>query len=162
MTNFKRRLQELIDSKPVVLIGLGNSDRADDGVGIEVARNLKGLAPDRSFLEAEGLEEIVFTISGRKDVEIVLFVDAVDFGGRAGEIRIFSQAAFPPYPISTHRVPLRLFSALLRKRGKATYLLGVQPRTLDFGSQISDGVKTSLEKLVGILEPFVARAVPTK
>lgn len=154
MTNVKKRLKGLIDSKSVVVIGLGNPDRADDGVGIEVVRKLKELAPDRIFLEQEGLEGVVLGILNREDVETVLFIDAVDFGGRAGEIQIFSQATFHPCRISTHKVSLELLSALLRKEGKAIYLLGIQPSALDFDSKISDEVKRSLDKVVKTITPF--------
>jgi len=154
MTNVKKRLKGLIDSKSVVVIGLGNPDRADDRVGIEVAKKLKELAPDRIFLEQDGLEGVVLDILNRKDAETVLFIDAVDFDGRAGEIQIFSQATFQFRRISTHKVSLELLSALLRKEGKAIYLLGIQPSTLDFDSKISDEVKKSLEKVVEIFTPF--------
>ncbi len=154
MTNIEKRLRELIDSRLVVVIGLGNPDRADDGVGIEVARQLRGLAPERIFSETEGLEGIVLRILDRKDAEVGIFIDAVDFGGRPGEVRIFSDADFPPCTTSTHKVPLGLLSALLKKEEKASYLVGIQPGTLDFDSEISDEVHRSLGEIVAILSPF--------
>jgi len=75
-------------------------------------------------------------------------------GERASEIQIFSQSTFLPCRIPTHKVPFELLSALLGKEGKTSYLLGIQPSTLDFDSKISDEVKKSLEKVVEIFTPF--------
>lgn len=75
-------------------------------------------------------------------------------GERASEIQIFSQSTFLPCRISTNKVPFELLSALLGKEGKTSYLLGIQPSTLDFDSKISDEVKKSLEKVVEIFTPF--------
>ena len=155
MTDIEKRLRELIDSRAVVVVGLGNPDRADDGAGIEIARQLKGLVAERVFSETEGLEGIVLRILERKDAEVALFVDAVDFGGRPGEVQIFSDVSFPPCTISTHEVPLALLSTFLKKEGKETYLLGIQPRTLDFDSEISEEVHRSLGEIAAILSPFL-------
>ncbi len=52
---------------------------------------------------------------------------------------------------STHKLSLRLSESIWRERGKETYLLGIEPESLDFGEGLSQVVKKSADTLGGIL-----------
>jgi hydrogenase maturation protease len=125
------------------VIGLGNPDRADDAVGILLAAKCKTVFPDRVFLETEtSVEGAVLRILDDRSIGLVWFVDAVGFGGAAGEIRKFEvQDADQFVPaISTHKVPMSLLMNLLAQHGKTAFLLGIQPGILDFMGKMSDSV----------------------
>ncbi|MBL7074178.1 hydrogenase maturation protease [candidate division KSB1 bacterium] len=155
MKGLNRSLKELVDSRLFVLIGLGNPDRGDDVMGVWVAKKLKNLAPKRVFEEDEGIEGIILDILKRGDVGMILFLDTVDFGGHPGELRLFSRENLSPSIISTHKIPLRPLMELLGKKGKESYLLGVQPRTLDFGSEMSDVVEEISKDLISHLSQVI-------
>jgi hydrogenase maturation protease len=136
----------------VVVIGLGNPDRADDAVGISIAEKCKAVFPDRVFVETEtSVEGTVLRILEDRRIDLVWFVDAVDFGGSAGEIRKFEVKdadQFVP-AISTHKIPMTLLMNILAQHGKKALLLGIQPGTLDFMGRMSDdvnGVVSEAEK----------------
>lgn len=123
---------------------MGNPDRADDAIGIFLAAKCKTIFPNRVFMETEtSVEGTVLRILDDRSIESVWFIDAVDFGGKAGEIRKFEvQDADQFIPaISTHKVPMTLLMNLLVQHGKTAFLLGVQPGVLDFMGEMSDRVK---------------------
>ncbi|MCU0853045.1 MAG: hypothetical protein MUC90_07345, partial [Thermoplasmata archaeon] len=62
------------------MLGLGNTDRADDGAGILVAEALKKRFPLFSFSEHDGVEGTVLDISERSEDATIIFVDAGNIG----------------------------------------------------------------------------------
>lgn len=71
--------------KGVVVIGVGNPMRGDDGVGLHVARALRGEADeDIQVLEASGAgTELIETLRG---AEAVIVIDAVQSGKKPGAL----------------------------------------------------------------------------
>ena len=62
-----------------LVIGIGNRFRGDDGAGLEVARRLRALAPER--LTAVECEGDLTSLAHRWADETVIVVDAVEGGG---------------------------------------------------------------------------------
>ena len=158
MTSIDSILKFFIDClrrNSAAVIGLGNPDRADDAVGILIAARCKTLFPDRVFMETDvSVEGTVLRILENRSIESVWFLDAVDFGGAAGEIRKFDiedADQFVP-AISTHKVPMTLLMNLLKQHGKEAFLLGVQPCTIDFLGEMSGGIK----KVVSGVEEYLS------
>ena len=133
-----------------MFIGLGNVDRGDDAVGLRFAEDLRRMNPKRFFSEEHGLEETILDILKRKDADTVIFVDACDMGAKPGEIG-FLRVEDVGESISTHKVPLAMLMALVRKEGKEPFLLGIQPKTLEFEDGLSDEVAASLKKIEKIV-----------
>lgn len=134
----------------IAIIGLGNIDRSDDGFGIELARRLSGRWPGPVFSEdKKSVEGIVFDIVERKGVDIILFIDAVDFGGSPGDLRLFhhedAERFLPSF--STHKVPIALLMGVIAQHGKKPYLLGCQPESLAFMGNISTVVSDAMSAL---------------
>ena len=148
----KLQILECIETHPgaVILVGMGNRDRADDGVGLELAEKLKDRYPNRVFSEQEkSVEGIVFEQVDRKDVETILFIDATDFGGSPGDVQCFKAEdaqRFVP-AISTHKVPMTLLMEVIEQHGKRPLLLGIQPESLDFLGPMSPSIVTTLHRL---------------
>jgi len=122
------------------LIGLGNIDRADDGLGLLVIENLQNQFPDRAFSETDrNVESIVLNlVESHKNISF-LFIDATDFGGEPGDIRFFSEDQceniIPAF--STHKVPLTFLMDHIRRQGGHSGLVAVQPRSLQIFGEIT-------------------------
>ena len=146
------KLRECIESRPgtVILVGMGNRDRADDGVGLELAKRLKKKYPNCVFSEEDkSVESIVFEQIERKDVETILFIDATDFGGNPGDVQCFKTEdaqRFVP-AISTHKVPMTLLMDVIEQHGKRPLLLGIQPESLDFLGPMSPSMVAIIRRL---------------
>ena len=132
------------------LLGLGNPDQGDDGLGLRLSQVLAarlgggasgegdplvieaGLAPERHLgkILEQGFEHVVF-------------LDAVDFGGAPGEVMLADaaemEACLPP--ISTHRISLGLLAKCIEDRGARAWLVGVQPKSLAPGPGLSAPVR---------------------
>src|SRR4030042_252830 len=70
----------------MIIIGLGNPDRADDGAGIQLAGLLEKRFPDQVFSERErSVEGLVLEHIEAQKTETILFVDAASFSPVPGE-----------------------------------------------------------------------------
>lgn len=141
----------------IVVVGIGNTLRGDDGAGPELIRKLKKSFPHSQpppiyLIDAgEVPENYLQKISGYKP-DTVLLVDAVDFRGRPGAVRIAEASAIRNDSVSTHNASLKLVMEYLEKETRADiFLLGIQPGNLAFGSGLSEPVKQALDRIKGTL-----------
>lgn len=134
----------------VLILGIGNTLRSDDGLGSILAKRIKDKTPyivyDSNLSPENYLGKII-----RDNPEVVLMVDAVDFGGGAGEFRVFQGDDIQsPQFFSTHNASLSLVVDYLNKNLKTKIIiLAVQPKILAFGEELSSEVNKALEILTG-------------
>jgi hydrogenase maturation protease len=131
----------------IIIIGVGNEFRHDDGVGIAVARAVRARVPDGVMVYERGGEgtDLISTWTG---ADLAIIVDAVSSGKPAGTIHRFeigadSDAALPTPQVfrgTSHQIGLGEGIAL----GK---LLGMLPRRMIVygieGETYGDGVALS-------------------
>jgi hydrogenase 3 maturation protease len=135
------KLKELLEGK-VVLVGVGNELRGDDGIGVYIARRLKG----KNVINAGvAPENFIGKIKRMKPERIIIF-DALDFGGKPGGVKIVDARKTGGLKVSTHSLPLSFFCKLFGKTG--IYLVGIQPKSNEFGSGMSGEVSMSAENLI--------------
>jgi hydrogenase maturation protease len=89
----------------VLIIGVGNSYRGDDGAGLAVARELAGQVPAEIQVVEQGGEGTAL-MEAWKGARVVVLVDAIQSGAPAGTIRRLDavQENIPPeiFRASTH------------------------------------------------------------
>jgi len=125
--------------------------RGDDGVGSLLVDRLSGRISvdcvDAGSTPENFLEKIV-----KLAPDTVLIVDAVDFGGRHGEIRIFNPQDIVNGGISTHALSLQMAGEYLQERiPVSVFLIGVQPQATGFGQELSGVVAKAVDSLAAIL-----------
>jgi len=138
----------------VVIIGLGNRDRSDDGIGIRIAGALKQFSPERVFTEEErSVESLVFDFIEKEGIKAIIFIDAADLGGVPGEVRLFSAADIDRFvqTFSTHKVPITFLMEWIKKSGRNPYFVGIQPERLEFFGSISPTCSCSADLVINIL-----------
>jgi len=138
-------LSQRIDDR-TAFVGLGNRDRGDDAFGLRFVDDLEHLDPGRFLSEEDGLESVILQLVNDKEVRKVIFIDSCDLGSRPGDSALLRLDSIDE-TISTHKIPLSMLMALLQNVGKETWLFGVQPKSLEFGSDMSSEAKRSLEQL---------------
>jgi hydrogenase maturation protease len=79
---------------PVLIIGIGNEYRSDDGVGLYVARALAARALSGAAVMEQGGDGTAL-LQAWQGARAVLLVDALASGGRAGTVRRFVAHAEP-------------------------------------------------------------------
>lgn len=143
-------LQAVIDGK-VVVLGVGNTMRADDGAGCLVAGRLAEAYPERAFDVGQTPENYVGPIR-RAEPGTLVFVDAADFGGVAGEIELVTPDHISGLMIGTHSAPLGLFmKALSEDMGCGAHLVAIQAVDTTLGGEPTPGVVLAIEAVTGVL-----------
>ncbi len=155
--------------RPVLVVGVGNDYRGDDGVGLVVARLLrKTLNPTVTVLEetADGLA----LMAAWKGAGLVIIIDALDSAGQPGTVRrldarLQSSEAAPP-TCSTHAISLMEAIQLARALGELPPRLivyGVQGKSFDLGEGLSAEVAEAVPRVAKLVLDEVARAsLPSK
>lgn len=138
----------------VLILGIGNQLRRDDGIGPEVAQALITNGTRLAIDCATAPENFLGKIKTLKPVKVIM-VDACDFGGAPGEFRLFSLLELEKMPwatVSTHTLPLSLIGNLIKQEvGCGVELLGVQPTTVEFGEGLSEPVARVKPKILDFL-----------
>jgi len=151
----KEELKSALEGKSVI-ITVGSGLHGDDGVGPLVARMLRDSGV-RSVIDGGVSPENETWRIRQLAPDRVLFVDAVDFKGRPGDVALLRSHDLRSAGYDTHRMPLRLTMDYLESELKCScYLLAVQPRTLSPGAPISDEVCRSAETIARLLREAVS------
>lgn len=133
--------------KNTAIVGLGNNVMSDEGVGLAVLEHLQqvGLPSEDATLVFGGTSGLIL-IPELKEFERILFVDAAEFGGKPGDIRVFSKEelslARPAMP-TAHDVGLSdLLGSLMLLTGRSpeAWLVGIQVGKVGLGTRFSEAV----------------------
>ncbi len=132
----------------VVILGIGNTMRNDDGVGCLLARRLKGKVPYTIYDAGPTPENYLGKVLKDKPDHIVL-IDAVDFGGTPGEFRELEGEGLETVNMfSTHNASLSLTINYLKNNLKVDIIiLIIQPKNVDFGEDLSPEAEEALDRL---------------
>ncbi len=147
----KREIEDMAGHRRIYVLGLGNTDRADDGAGVLVAAALKKLFPFFSYSEHDGVEGTVLDISEREEDAFVLFVDAANLHLDPGSVRVIPKDRIKETEITTHRVSVALMASILEKGGKGAAVIGIQPKDIAFRGEMSASVRASVSTVTKVL-----------
>ncbi len=152
--DWEEELKNFIDNKTVIM-GIGSTVRSDDGVGVFIAESLKKIDVD-NVIVADATPEHWLGFLSKKKFEKLLIIDAVLFGGKKGEIKLFDLNEISKRFGLTHSSSLHLFYNFISKEGsiKELKVLAVMPENLEIGEVLSPVVKSSAERIVGFFENF--------
>jgi len=143
---FPLQLKQTIDGC-VCVLGVGNRYRRDDGAGSLVAEHLVGRTDARSIDAGEAPENYLEQVA-RSHPDTVLILDAFDFGGAPGDLRILDPELAGSSGLSTHALSLRMTADYLSIRTHARLaLLAIQPADIGLGTELSEEVSRAVEML---------------
>jgi len=136
----------------LLVVTIGNSLRSDDGIGIYIAKGIKKCKKNIIILNADSRPENIIEKAVQIKPHKIVIIDAADFGGRAGEIRLIEKADIPNTSLSTHSFSLNIIARILEKRtGVEVFFLGIQPKSLRLGEDLSKSVVKAAEKIIASL-----------
>jgi hydrogenase maturation protease len=137
--------------KTTAIIGIGNTLMSDDGAGVRVLEYLEGLPEHVEIMElATGGMNLLHHLEKYRKV---ILVDAVDFGGSAGEVKFFSPdevSSIKTVGYSLHDLDILAVLRLARKLGthpETVIIAAVQPATLEMNEGLSEQVEKVLPGL---------------
>ncbi|MBI3153276.1 MAG: hydrogenase maturation protease [Chloroflexi bacterium] len=143
-------LHARIEDKNILLLGVGNRSRGDDGVGSYLIKRLqkKVKVP---LLDAGDVPENCINQIESSGATMVLIVDAADFNATPGDIALIEFADLRKIGVSTHSANLDLlFKVIPRNRRPETLLVAIQPGSTSTGKGLSEAVRNSLDGLESV------------
>ncbi len=154
--------------KRIAVIGLGNSLRRDDGIGVIILESLL------NNYKRPRIDYLNFGISSfdlihrLQDYDAALLIDGIASGLAAGELKIFSleEASFVKEgaAISSHELNLKDIFRLTRDLGLKTkiYVAGIQVQDVSFGESLSAPLKEKLQELTKKIDKFIGTFLDPK
>lgn len=136
-------------TRPALVIGIGNPDRGDDAVGVEVARQVALERLDVLALEFDDPSE---ALDAWEPEDTVVIADAVVSGGQPGDIRVVDvvEHKLPAGNWSaggTHALGLAAVVELARSLDlmpRRLVVVGVEASQFDAGAPMSEAVLDAL------------------
>lgn len=128
----------------VCVLGVGNRDRRDDGVGSLLVDALRART-SAVLIDAGEVPENYLERSVRARPDAVLLVDAVDLGATPGTVQFVSPRTLHDAGVSTHASSLALCAEYIGARtGAPVALLGIQPADVGPGAGLSGDVAAAM------------------
>jgi hydrogenase 3 maturation protease len=132
----------------VVIVGIGNIMRGDDSFGPELVKRLNGCV-DAVCIDAGTAPENYTGKIKKESPDTILIADAVHLDLAPGGYRILKKDDILKCGFTTHDIsPNMLIEYLEKETGADIYMLGIQPKHLSFGEEMSEEVKKALGDII--------------
>jgi len=150
-------------SRKIAVIGLGNTLRRDDGIGIVILESLL------KFYKRNDIDYLNFgsasfdLLHQLKAYDTVLLIDGINAGLKAGELKISRlrdiEYKLDNFVTSTHEFDLKDIFELSKKLGIKTkiYLAGIQVEDTSFGEGLSETLKQRKEDILKEIITFIKK-----
>jgi len=143
-----------METKPFLVLGVGNPLWQDDGFGIAVAQRLleRGVPPDADVIDGGTMG--VYLLPYLEGRDAVIVVDAVHNNAPPGEIIRLAAADVPRLPglrLSEHQVTMQevlTLTDLMESRPRDFLFFGCQPGSLQWGEPLSEPVEAAIPMVV--------------
>jgi len=149
MLNLTKEVEEALRPvKGALYITVGNNIRADDGVGPYVYSGIKDVSGITAVDAGGRPENIIFQCENIKPSKIII-IDAANFNGRPGEVRVIDADKINLCVMSTHTFPLAAVAKLLEQdTGVKVLFIGIQPANAVISEKLSPEVEQSADKII--------------
>jgi hydrogenase 3 maturation protease len=149
MSDSLKDLASRLGGKRFGVVGVGNVMKGDDGAGPEVVAELQKRGFTLPCVDATEVPENYAGWVPKQELEAVVFVDAVEFGGEPGECRVIPFEHLMISASNTHRMSLHYTVMFLRDEWEGdAILVGIQPKRMTLGEGLSVEVSVGVERLV--------------
>ena len=173
MQNLKTELKNRLSSAAkVAILGIGSQLKGDDIGGILVANQLQGSLPPKTDQSPTGAKtpqkpDVGIFIGGTAPENItgeikrfnpshLVIIDAADMGGKPGEIRLIDPENIGGISFSTHNLPANMLIDYLKQFLKCeVVIIGIQPKTIEFGKEPSAEMKKAVEIVAALIKDIV-------
>ena len=143
--------RQRVEGKRVLILGVGNRLRGDDGLGPRLLDRLRGKLT-LPMIDAGDVPEHFLRPIESAHPDLVLVIDAAGINASPGDIALLELDQVGGRAISTHSVNLRLlFQVIPADRRPEVLVLAVQPESSEPGDKLSHAVDIALEGIESLL-----------
>jgi hydrogenase 3 maturation protease len=144
---FLQKLRRQVKNRRIVIMGIGNPLRGDDGFGPALVERLTGKTSAHLVNAGDVPEDYLGRIRVLRP-ELIFLIDSADFDGEPGDLAFLEIDDLANLPLLTHNPGLKPLTLAMREEtGADIQILVVQPQDLTLGAQISPCVQTTLNCL---------------
>jgi hydrogenase 3 maturation protease len=138
-------LKELLDrASRLLFVGVGNVLKRDDGIGVVISRQIIQRPGILSLTVEVSIENYIGKINSLEPAELVI-IDCMELGGPPGSYRLLALKDVEDLTFNTHNISLGRLGDFFKF---STYVLGIQPESLEFGDCLSPPVADTAKLLV--------------
>lgn len=158
--SFESQLNNFLsDCEKLIVLGVGNELKSDDGVGPFIINKLKEENIENKnllFIDGKTVPEN-FTGKIRKEKPThLIIVDACLMDLQPGEMQIVNKYEFANIGISTHSMSLSFFVRYLEKDTDfGIIFVGIEPETMDWGEKPTPKVENAANEFIKILKGII-------
>lgn len=144
--DWKVRLEEIKEKGSPIFIGVGNQNFSDDGAGIVLAIELRKEGVKNVLLDAEIEEKESLWKNG--DHRSLIFLDALDFKEKPGKVTLIPLSYVIQNAALSHKLLPFIAGNINYMQLRNSFVLGIQPESIEEGKIISRPVRQALEKVL--------------
>ena len=158
--SFESQLNNFLsDCEKLIVLGVGNELKSDDGIGPFIIKKLKQENIENKnllFIDGKTVPEN-FTGKIRKEKPThLIIVDACLMDLQPGEMQIVNKYEFANIGISTHSMSLSFFVRYLEKDTDfGIIFVGIEPETMDWGEKPTPKVENAANEFIKILKGII-------
>lgn len=150
----------------ILVLGIGNTLLADEGVGIVAMQELEALLGARKDIEFIDGGTLSFTLAVPiSECDALLVIDAAELEAAPGTVRSFESDAMDRFlgenrKSSVHEVgllDLRAISLLTGYWPQRRALIGIQPAFVGWGEALTPAVAAALPEICGAATEIIGR-----
>jgi hydrogenase maturation protease len=136
-----------------LIVGMGNLIYRDEGIGVHVIEKMKAMELSGHVELLDIGTSTMDLISYLDGVKKLIVIDAMKAGGIPGTIYKCRPEDLLPAgnaPVSLHDIGLLESLHMAQKMGMKidTVIIGVEPKALDWGMELSDEVKSEIPAII--------------
>lgn len=158
---FESQLSNFLNGfEKLIVLGVGNELKCDDGVGPYIIAKLKEQNIENNnimFIDSQTVPENFTGKIRKENPSHLIIVDACLMGCEPGEVKIVNRYDFASIGISTHSMSLSFFVKFLEKDSDIRIIfVGIEPESMDYADNPTEVVEKSANEFVNILKGIIA------
>jgi hydrogenase maturation protease len=147
-----------------LVLGLGNTLLADEGIGIHALNALQSQYPDLADVEFLDGGTLSFTLAGPiEDADQLIVIDAAQLYAEPGTVQVFVDDDMDRYLGSNNKrsvhevglIDLMIIARLTERLPQRRALIGIQPRDIDWGDHPSEPVAAAIPKVCDLARDLI-------
>ena len=143
-----KQLQKLVkNSNKVLIAGIGNVLKRDDGIGVYITRNIETISTIMPLTVELSIENYIGKINELQP-DVLILVDAVEYNREPGYTKLIPLSELMDRTTHTHNISLNKLDQFFQM---PVYVLGIQPKNLSFGEGLTVDVKNAADQVLSII-----------
>ena len=131
----------------ILFVGIGNVLKRDDGVGVYITQHLNSTDRLQGLPVEVSIENYIGKINSLSP-DVLILIDCMDLQQQPGYWDLLPAKKINGHTTNTHNISLDRVCELFHSQ---VYILGIQPRDITLGENLSPAVKKTANSLVKMI-----------